>query len=101
MTTRRFARLCAFLVVATLIAATLVFGNQPLEAEVVVHTRAAEVHGPVTRPTVFRLPFAAQHLALHWLGNPAARVTVALSANGTTFGPSVDAGRDEVGEQRG
>src|SRR5258708_1697100 len=39
--------------------------------------------------------------ALHWLGNTAAHVSVALSSDGTSFGPAVDAGRDEVGEQRG
>src|SRR4051794_2506073 len=100
MTPKRTARLCGFLV-ATLIAAVFVSASQPVEAEVVVHTRAAEVHGPVSRPTVFHLPFAAQHFALHWLGNPAARVSVALSSNGTTFGRAVDVGRDEVGEQRG
>src|SRR5207249_541238 len=97
---RHIARLCAFLVTAV-IAAVFVSTNQPLEAEVAVQTRAIEVHGPVTKPTDFHLPFAAQHLALHWLGNPTARVSVAMSSNGTTFGSSVDAGRDEVGEQRG
>jgi hypothetical protein len=100
MTPKRTARLCQFLV-AALIAAVFVSTNQHVEAEVTVHTRASEVHGPVSRPTVFHLPFAAQHLALHWFGNPAARVSVALTSNATTFGRSVDAGRDEVGEERG
>ncbi|MEA2931500.1 MAG: hypothetical protein QOI56_285 [Actinomycetota bacterium] len=72
-----------------------------VQAKVVVHTRAGEVSGPVAGSAIRRLPFAANHVALYWAGNPDATVTVAFSTDGTTFGPPVDAQRDEIGTQRG
>ena len=63
-------------------------------------TRAATITGPLVASEVRRLPFRATHVALFWRGHPDAAVTVAFSRDGVHFGPAVDAGRDEVGEQR-
>jgi hypothetical protein len=64
-------------------------------------TRSAEivtaVRGSVTRV----LPFAADNVALYWPGHSHAHVSVAFSRDGVTFGPAVDAGRDDVGAERG
>ena len=43
----------------------------------------------------------ADHVTVSWIGNPDARVTLAFSADGTSFGSPVDAGRDDAGEERG
>jgi hypothetical protein len=37
---------------------------------------------------------------VHWAGNPNAQVRIEFSADGIVFGPSIDVGRDEIGEQR-
>ena len=95
---RRTATFLAASLVAVLL--TLVPAAQ-VQAKVVVHTRAGELSGPVGGSEVRRLPFAAADVALYWSGNPDATVTVAFSTDGATFGPAVDAGRDEVGGQRG
>ena len=42
----------------------------------------------------------ADHVTVHWAGNPDARVTLAFSSDGTSFGSPVDAGRDDAGEER-
>ena len=72
-----------------------------VQAQVVQHTRAEEVAGPLldgsqTRP----LPFPTRHAALYWAGNPDAHVTVAFSVDGTAFGPPATVEHDEVGMQR-
>jgi len=72
-----------------------------VQAQVVVRIRGGEATGPLDGTQIRPLPFAAGHLALYWAGNHDAAVTVALSTDGITFGPPVDAGRDEVGDQRG
>lgn len=41
----------------------------------------------------------AEHVAVYWEGNKNARVTLAFSSNGTSFGVSVDAGRDDAGNE--
>ena len=69
-------------------------------AKTIVRTRAAEVSAAVVGSHTFRLPFAAGHVALYWQGNPNASVTVSLSADGTAYGPALDAERDDVGGQR-
>ena len=71
-----------------------------VQAQVVVHTRAGEVSGPLDGVQVRQLPFPAGHVALYWAGNPDATVSVGLSTDGTTFTAPLDAERDEVGEQR-
>lgn len=89
-------------VVATLSGVVFVVaGGQHVEAQVVVHTRAGEVSAAVKGVAVLELPFAAEHVAVHWAGNPDAAVSVAFGSDGANFGPSFDVGRDEVGEQRG
>src|SRR5439155_2914240 len=68
-----------------------------------VRTRATEAATAVDRAGHVRtltLAFPARDVAVHWAGQPDAVVTLETSADGVTFGPPVDAGRDEVGEQR-
>lgn len=69
-------------------------------ADPAVTTRAATISTSVVRATVQRLPFTADHVALYWRGQPDAVVTASFSRDGLHFGKAVDAGRDEVGEQR-
>jgi hypothetical protein len=64
----------------------------------VIPTRAEEVHARVDRATVFPLPFAAQHIALHWPGHHRAQVSVELSRDGLNFESPVAVQPDEVGE---
>ena len=68
--------------------------------ERVVPVRASEVSVTLDRIRTVALDEPAQHVALYWRGNPQARVSVAFSRDGEAFGRAVDAGRDEVGEQR-
>jgi N-acetylmuramoyl-L-alanine amidase. len=71
-----------------------------VEATGPVGVAAAELHGSLIREQTFALPIAASHVAVHWVGQAAAQVTVAFSLDGRTFGPSILVGRDEVGEGR-
>lgn len=93
-------RIGARLVVIVLIAAVVVMTERGVVAasEIVVPKRAEEVGGPVERETVFALPFAAEHVALHWPGHHDAAVSVGLSRDGQTFEAPVPVLRDEVGE---
>src|SRR5439155_6875853 len=98
----RLARSIAVVAAVTLTAAAfLLVGGRRVDAQVVVHTRAGEVSAPVKGAAVLELPFAAEHAAVHWAGNPSATVSVAFSRDGLNFGPAFDVSRDEVGEQRG
>ena len=63
----------------------------------VAHTVSAGVH----RVADLRLPSPVTRVATYWRGAPDARVTVSFSADGRAFSAPLDAGRDEVGEQRG
>ena len=94
-------RLAVFTVVAALATVGLTVVGGPLQAQVVVKTKAGEVSAHVDGSAVLTLPFAARDIALHWSGHPDAVVTVATSTDGVRFGDAEDAGRDEVGEQRG
>ena len=85
----------------SLLATAIVLVGGRVEAQVVVKTRAGEVSRPVNGTAVMQLPFGAEHIAVHWAGNPDAEVMVATSADGVHFGPDADVGRDEVGEHRG
>jgi hypothetical protein len=100
---RRFVRVLAAGAVGALIAVGLsVIPTTTVQAQVVRHTRAAEVAGPLLNGAEVRaLPFPARHVALYWAGNPDAIVTVALSTDGTRFTPPAKVEHDEVGMQRG
>jgi len=91
----RFAGLTALAV-----AGSALIPLQMVSADVVVHTRADEVCGPVSGAQVRRLAFPATHVALHWDGNPNAAVKLRTSTDGKTFGPAEQVELDEVGEQR-
>jgi hypothetical protein len=49
---------------------------------------------------VRNLAFPATHVAIHWDGHPNAEVKVSFSRDGNSFGETVSAERDEVGEHR-
>ena len=63
-------------------------------------SRAEHVSTTVMAARTVSLAGPAEHLAVYWRGNPQARVTLAFSSDGTHFGEPIDAGRDELGEQR-
>src|SRR5450756_959884 len=65
-----------------------------------VPTRAEHVATTVPAARTVSLAGPAEHVAVYWGGNTQARVTLAFSSDGTHFGEPVDAGRDELGEQR-
>ena len=100
-TGRRLSRLLAAGPLGALIGVGLtMIPATTVQAQVVHHTRAVEVAGPLNGSEVRSLPFPARHAALHWAGNPDAEVTVAFSTDGTTFGPAVRVEHDEVGMHR-
>ena len=53
----------------------------------------------VTDVTTVRFDRPAAHVAVYWSGSPDARVTLAFSSDGATFGGPVDAGRDDAGAE--
>ena len=63
-------------------------------------TRAEHIATTVTAARTVSFAEPAEHVAVYWGGNPQARVTLAFSSDGTHFGEPVDAGRDELGQQR-
>ena len=94
------------LIVPVLGAALLTVAAPALPADArapraTIETRAAEVGHAVGREHIFVLPLSASHVALHWPGHHDASVSVALSTDGTTFGPASPVQHDEIGEQRG
>ena len=94
------AKLFVRVVVVGLVASVLVLAGRDfvVASETVVPKRAEEVAGPVDREVVFRLPFAAQHVALHWPGHREAGISVATSRDGELFDAPVVVQLDEVGE---
>src|ERR1044071_399929 len=80
---------------------TVVSTSWRVEADVVVPTRAAEVSVGLDRLGVVSLPFAAQHIAVHWPGERDLAVQVAFSVDGVNFGPPHEVLPDEVGSVRG
>ena len=93
------------LAVAILVVAPALAAAVPLrvEASVVVPPHGTEVAAQAVAagaPVKVSLPYAARGVALHWAGEAAASVQVAFSADGAAFGPAMDAGRDDAGQQR-
>lgn len=88
------------LLVVVLAAATVVVPSAGATARPPVGVRVQRLTMAV-RGTVERtLPFAATNVALYWVGHPDAKVRVAFSRDGKTFGRAIDAGRDELGAAR-
>lgn len=82
-------------------AAAVVGVGAPAGADISIRTVARELRLTLVAPSiVVTLPINAQHLALHWAGDPQAEVAVAFSRDGKSFADSTDVGRDELGEQR-
>ncbi len=88
------------LVILSVLGTGLAVVGPEAQAQVAIKTRAGEVSAPLKDAAVLKLPFAAEHLAVRWAGNPEAQVTLATSVDGVVFADGVDVGRDEVGEQR-
>src|SRR5436190_21052625 len=65
-----------------------------------VSMRPDTVTGSITATRVVRLDRPAASAVAYWKGNPEARVTLALSKDGCSFGAPEPAGRDEIGGQR-
>src|SRR2546423_132250 len=61
---------------------------------------ARQVAGAVDRSRTFQLPLDAHDIAVHWRGAREARVQVAMSRDGRSFGRVQEVALDEVGEQR-
>ncbi|HEV2005223.1 MAG TPA: N-acetylmuramoyl-L-alanine amidase [Candidatus Limnocylindrales bacterium] len=59
---------------------------------------AREVSVSIDRIQVVPLPIAASDIALHWAGNPDAKVKIAFADASGTFGEDALVDRDEVGE---
>ncbi len=98
---RRVVRALAGGPIGALIAVGLsVIPATMVQAQVIHHTRAAEVAAPLNGAEVRALPFPTRHAALYWAGNPEADVTVAFSTDGVTFTAPVKVEHDEVGMQR-
>jgi hypothetical protein len=73
---------------AALGAALLLAALAPLAPSVepaAVNVRASETTHAVDGSHDFIVPSTATHIAIHWKGHPDARVTAALSADGTDF----------------
>ena len=98
---QRLKRLLATAPIGALIGVGLaVVPTTTVQAQVVHHTKAGEVAGPLERSEVRRLPFPTRHAALYWAGNPDASLTVSFSRDGVNFGEVFDVEHDEVGMQR-
>ena len=101
MRSRRLTRLLAAAPVAAMLGVGLsLVPVTTVQAQVVHHTKAAEVAGPLDGAEVRALPFVTRDAALYWAGNPNAQVTVAFSVDGVRYGPAVTVEHDEVGMQR-
>lgn len=89
--------------VALLAAAVLVTSAPavPMRADESVEIEALEVVQDLVSEQVIELPLDASHIALHWPGNHDATVSVAFTADGSSFGQPMGVEHDEVGEQRG
>ncbi len=66
----------------------------------IVSLRVQQLTAAVTAPKVFTLARPADHVAVYWQGNPQARVSLAISTDGSRFAPAVAAGRDDLGAER-
>jgi hypothetical protein len=74
----------------------------PIRADESVEIEAQEVVHDLSDEQVIDLPLdAASHVALHWPGQHEARLSVAFTIDGATFGPRWPVEHDEVGESRG
>ncbi|MGI8808625.1 MAG: N-acetylmuramoyl-L-alanine amidase [Acidimicrobiales bacterium] len=101
LTVRRQRRLVAAGPIGALLGVGLaVVPTASVHARVVHHTKAGEVSGALERSDVRRLPFPTRHAALYWAGNSEAKVTVAFSPDGVSFGDALEVEHDEVGMQR-
>ncbi len=72
----------------------------PADAKVSAGSRAVEITTSVVGSISRRLPFTATHVAVYWVGQRDAHVTVAFRHGDGRLGRAVDAGRDEIGTAR-
>jgi hypothetical protein len=64
-----------------------------------ITAEAEQTTGLVASTKTIELNRPAAHVAVYWLGNPNAHVTLAFSSDGTSFSPPIDAGRDDAGKE--
>ncbi len=91
-------------VVAAVAVASLLSASAPavrVDAAGPVRIRARELSHPVVREHTFALPLDASHVALHWPGQPHARILVAFSRDGVDFDPPVPVAHDEFEDAGG
>jgi hypothetical protein len=96
--TRPALRFLALALVAAIVLAAV--SVRRVEAGSTTRIVGRQVSGSVDRVRTFELPLAPHHVALHWRGKRSARVRVAFSDDGTSFGRARKVALDEVGEQR-
>ncbi len=99
----RFQRPLAALALSAAVAGLLIAAEPSLPALTAgpVDVVAREVAVSIDRVTVVPLPIAASDVALHWDGNPDARIQIAFADATGQFGQDVPIDRDEAGEVRG
>jgi hypothetical protein len=99
----RFQRPLAALALSVAIAGLLIAALPGLPALSAgpVDVVAREVAVSIDRVQVVPLPIAASDVALHWDGNPDARIQIAFADASGQFGEDVPVDRDEAGEDRG
>jgi hypothetical protein len=69
-------------------------------ADAPVETRAVEIVASVDGSRTFSLSMPASHVAVHWPGAADARLSVAFSSDGVSFGADEPVEIDEVGASR-
>lgn len=98
-------RLCVYGMVLVLTGLLAIFVAAPPAYGSTAETDAAAAQAEkitvtVTDVTTVSLTGPAAHVAIYWPGNSDARVDLAFSSNGVDFGPPVNAGRDDAGQER-
>lgn len=88
-------RLTASLVAA--LAITTLAPMAPVEVAGPVKVHASELTHAVNGSHDFELPGGTTHIAIHWPGQPNARVEAAFSTDGSTFSQPAEVEIDEVG----
>lgn len=99
----RFQRPLAALALSAAVAGLLIAAEPSLPTLTAgpVDVVAREVGVSIDRVRVVPLPIAASDVALHWDGNPDAKVNIAFADASGRFGEDLPVDRDEAGEVRG
>ena len=95
----RTRSLAAGVLLAVIATAAAPAAPTPMGGPVKVH--ASESTAALEHEGTFELPGGTTHFAIHWTGHPNAQLTVAMSSDGSVFGPASVVEIDEVGSSRG